>query len=697
MNITTYERDNRANQAAVDALIEQRLAVPISADAAESLLYFLGERYDRPYAGQLGWDLRRQDAAMDGLGQDTFNLAVSLFGETPPHCWVPTADGQELRSGPWLNRVWAGFDRPHIPSDRLIIDEMADAMLCGWEAPPDVVAAVEALRDAVEARRAEREAAKEAAFQRRCRVINQLRARVGCRRLKRKDPLQITTDDLNRLPFGDRLQIESLIVNARLAHNYEMRKQLRLPEPAPGEAWKMACEGRLIRVPTNEEMIAALHTPLPKPTDEEMQKFAKDMRDGKIPMPTRPTLVVDNTITIAATPFKWQDPRTIPQREWLYGRSLIRRQLMLTVAHPGVGKSSLSIVEAVALAIGRTLLHEKPHQRCRVWLWNGEDPADELQRRVTATALHYKVAPSDLEGWLFVDSGRDMPIIIAQGHRDGVVIATPVYDAVVATIQANKIDVMVIDPFVSCHAVSENDNNAIDAVAKTYARIANVTGCAIHLVHHSRKTGGEGVDVEHSRGASALLGAVRSARTLNLMTKEEAAKIGVTDQYRYVRIEDGKANLAPRSEIAAWVMMESVYIGNGDGLSQGDSVGVLTRWRWPDPMEGMTADKQAAAMAAVAAGQWRENLQAKEWVGNPVAEAMGLDVTKTADKAKVAGLIKRWLAAGLLVVVTGKDSKGNDRPFVEVGKAKLKPLTPARVDEEALREFAKRNPLTGTN
>lgn len=44
-----------------------------------------------------------------------------------------------------------------------------------------------------------------------------------------------------------------------------------------------------------------------------------------------------------------------------------------------------------------------------------------------------------------------------------------------------------VDPFVSSHAVNENGNNAIDAVVKTWARIAKECNCAVDLVHHSRK------------------------------------------------------------------------------------------------------------------------------------------------------------------------------------------------------------------
>jgi RecA-family ATPase len=97
---------------------------------------------------------------------------------------------------------------------------------------------------------------------------------------------------------------------------------------------------------------------------------------------------------------------------------------VLTVAPGGTGKSSVIAVEALAMATGRTLLQDKPHHRARVWLWNGEDPADELQRRITAAAMHYKIAPEAFADHLFVDSGRQTKMVIARAERNGVTIAS---------------------------------------------------------------------------------------------------------------------------------------------------------------------------------------------------------------------------------------------------------------------------------
>ena len=196
---------------------------------------------------------------------------------------------------------------------------------------------------------------------------------------------------------------------------------------------------------------------------------------------------------------------------------MVRKFVSATVAPGGVGKSSLIIAEALSIVTGRALLSDYAPRPGRVWLCNGEDPYDELQRRIQAACLHYRISREEIEGRLFVDSGRQMPIVIATEDRNGATIAVPVVDAVKATLLAHKIDVLVVDPFVSSHRVSENDNNKIEAVAWEWVNIADACDCAIELVHHSRKTDGDKVTADHSRGASALLGKARSVRVLNGM------------------------------------------------------------------------------------------------------------------------------------------------------------------------------------
>jgi hypothetical protein len=364
---------------------------------------------------------------------------------------------------------------------------------------------------------------------------------------------------------------------------------------------------------------------------------------------------------IKAKPFLWVDPESIPPRQWIYGGHYIRKFVSTTVAPGGVGKSSLEIAEILAMTSGRPLLGHNPTGRFKVWMWNGEDPEEELQRRIMAAAVQYGLAAKDFEGRLFVDSGRDMELVIAEQTRDGAQIIAPVVDAIKATIKANKIDVVIIDPFVSSHRVTENDNGAIDRVAKAWAKIADDTGCAVELVHHVRKTNGAEVTVEDGRGAVALLSAARSARVLNVMTEEEANRACVESRRSHFRVDNGKSNLAPPPDKSDWYKIASVDIGNGD------RVGVVTAWKWPDPLDQVTVADLRAVQSAVASGQWRDNSQAVDWVGKAVAQAMKLDASNKKDKAKIIGLLKIWKATGMLVIVQKPDAKRMMRDYVEVG------------------------------
>ena len=86
-------------------------------------------------------------------------------------------------------------------------------------------------------------------------------------------------------------------------------------------------------------------------------------------------------------------------------------------------------------------------------------------------------------------------------------------------------------------------------------------------------------------------------------------------------------------------------------------------------MAGVTGGDFDKAAAAIRAGKWRENVQSGDWVGYAVAGVLNLNPEKKADKAKIKGMLKVWLAAGSLRIVEGGDEKRNPRKFVEVSDA----------------------------
>ena len=372
---------------------------------------------------------------------------------------------------------------------------------------------------------------------------------------------------------------------------------------------------------------------------------------------------------IDPTPFVWQDPHTIPRRDWIYGNHYIRKFLSLTVAPGGVGKSSLSMAEALAMATCEDFLGPYTAQYFNVWLWNGEDPIDEMQRRLTAAIIHYGLDPELVQQRLFMNSGRNTEIVIAsENKKTGTVIHDPVIRGVIAGIRRRKIDVMIVDPFLSSHSVSENDNQAINMITKKWSMIAEETNCSIELVHHVRKSNGNEISVDDGRGASSLLAAARSARVLNPMSDEEQRSCGVKNRRGYFRMDNGKANLAPPPDGSFWFQLIGVPLRNGPLKTDGDNVAVVAPWKWPSPLRGTGQDDVTIIQEAVSAEvNCRADPRSPDWVGNIVAKVLDIDISQPEERDRVKGMVRAWVESEVLKIVIRPDEKRRPREFVEVG------------------------------
>lgn len=372
---------------------------------------------------------------------------------------------------------------------------------------------------------------------------------------------------------------------------------------------------------------------------------------------------------LKATPFVWRNPHLIPARRFLYGRHIARGFVSVTAAPGGVGKSTLELAEAIAIGTGRDLLGVRPWERAPVWYLGLEDPLDEYERRVAAIALHYGIPGEEIEAALFLDSGRDQDFVIAHEEKNGVKIVEPIFAAIVDNIRRHGIGLVIVDPFVASHAISENDNTRLEKVTRAWARIANETNCAVELVHHFRKSGNGGGEptVDDVRGASSIVGAARSVRILAGMSQDQADQAGVKDRFRYFAATFGKANLFPRSESLDWFHMTSVSLGNG-GSRPDDEIGVVTPWKWPNALDGLHVADLRKVQDAVAAGEWAENIQSKDWVGYAVATALGLNADDKRDKSRIKAMLRTWIANGALRRDRAFNVKeGRERPVIICG------------------------------
>ena len=127
--------------------------------------------------------------------------------------------------------------------------------------------------------------------------------------------------------------------------------------------------------------------------------------------------------------------------------------------------------------------------------------------------------------------------------------------------------------------------------------------------------------------------------------------------------------MAPPSEKAVCHNLASVPLDNGRALgNDGDIIGVATAWEWPNAFEGVTVKDLRAVQAEVRNGRWRENFQAKDWVGIAVARVLMLDPKDKAARTKIIALMKVWIGNGMFAIVTGLDENGEKRSYIEVGR-----------------------------
>ncbi|TGR84566.1 hypothetical protein EN866_33185 [Mesorhizobium sp. M2D.F.Ca.ET.223.01.1.1] len=390
------------------------------------------------------------------------------------------------------------------------------------------------------------------------------------------------------------------------------------------------------------------------------------------------------------TPFHLRASAAIQPRQWVYGTILVRGHASLIVSPGGIGKSSLVLIEGLAMATDRALLGDKPVRALRVLSVNTEDPADELDRRAAAAAQHHGLTDADIGGRFFQVSGRDVPIkIVKIGPNGSAVVQQTVVDWLVGLLRTEQIDVLIIDPFVGTHDAPENDNTAMNAAVATWREVADRAQCAVLLVHHVSKAAaldGDAVGIYGSRGGGSLIDGVRSARFLVRMTKEEATRFGVReeDRWRYFRAQNGKSNLAPASTDTVWLRMASVPLNNGTPeYPDGDVVGVTEMWTPPKPTDLMPSDALHRVQHAIktASEPPRADERADGWVGYLVSEVLGMDIgepggrksarteAQETERAQVRLWIATWVKDKFLVREDAARPKdGRSIPIIVIGR-----------------------------
>ena len=372
----------------------------------------------------------------------------------------------------------------------------------------------------------------------------------------------------------------------------------------------------------------------------------------------------------APAPFKsWvvMSALTIPPRDFIYGNHFIRKFVSITASQGGLGKSTAILTECIAMATGRDLLGVQPKAKSKCVYYNAEDPMDEIQRRVIACCVHFGIDQNELVDQLFIASGRDSDLLLAEGYEG--LIKEDTFDKLESFCTEYSIDVLALDPLANMTSGSGETNEIFREISRRLSMLADKVGkgLSIHLVHHTRKLNGMGAqDADAVRGGSSLIAAVRAARLFNGMTAEEATKAGLETHTNHFRVDDAKNNLSKPSEKAQWFERISVQLDNSD------SVAVVIPWEFPDAFTGVTNEQARRSQQRINDERPRLHPSSSNWAGKIVAEELELDISDKFNKARVSTILKGWIKTKVLAIDEEHDPRqGREIKIVVSGDNKI--------------------------
>jgi RecA-family ATPase len=337
-----------------------------------------------------------------------------------------------------------------------------------------------------------------------------------------------------------------------------------------------------------------------------------------------------------------------PRVAWVAHNLIPRGDVSSLGGDGGSGKTMLALQLATAMARGAqdwlgAVVNPGP-----VVFLSGEEPEDEIRRRVARIAarqgfdcdaladLHFWF-PSDFAGCTFATPGPG-----------GVMQATPLFRSVEAAIGERRPALVVLDNVAAVFAGNQNDRVMVRTFVNLFRGMARATGCGVLLLDHPSLSG-----MQNGTGRGGNMDWRNSVRAaLHLKAAEDKA-----DADRGVRVlEHLKSNYAP---LQAAQRLEWVD-------------GVLS-------IEGTASPLQHAARDAQADERFIEHLATRNRLGRDVGENPGRNYAPKifeemegaggyTKRAFAAAMERLFLAGKIELEPVGSPSDNKKRLIVGAGK-----------------------------
>jgi RecA-family ATPase len=380
---------------------------------------------------------------------------------------------------------------------------------------------------------------------------------------------------------------------------------------------------------------------------ERAEKAEQAKRDAKLERAKKRAGPTTNML-----PLELLGVNSIPPREFIYRKWLVKGSLTVMIAPGGRGKSSITLSQAVDIACGVDRLGAKLARPRAVFLYNAEDSKQEMERRVASYLSQYPYTDQQkalIKKNLFVQSGTDGLLVFATQDRGVVVPNDELVEKLIADIKERNIEVVILDPLATLHGVSENDNIAMTHVVDVFKRIIVATNVAMMICHHSRKVqrGSGGLDANDGRGAVAVINSARIILNLNDIPEAKAAEFQITDVtelWRYVAVTSGdKTNLSARDQSTVIYRMNSVQADNGTAEHEADNTVAMSLHTF-ERQSSMIGDDATFAVLAKLDGEEPVGSDPRHanYLGKVIADTMGWNFDLKSVRTSVKDIVASW-------------------------------------------------------
>ena len=319
----------------------------------------------------------------------------------------------------------------------------------------------------------------------------------------------------------------------------------------------------------------------------------------------------------------------------------------------GAGKTFIAVDLAISLATGQPFFGKRVKEKVGVIIIAGEG-AQTLQPRITtakkARSIHTPLPIAWTDTFPDFTKAEEVKAFILKLKRMkqrmleqyGVRMGCIVIDTLAAVF----------------NLADENDNSEASKIIRAMKVIGDELDALIMPVHHYGKGAETGL-----RGASAWRAG--SDSVLSITADRNQLTGLVTDHSLWL----AKSRVGEEGPVGAFAL-RVMLIGHDEDGDELTSCYVV-----PSAVQRVTVaerrEYEQGALAMLATGEWRRDVQSPEWAGKAVAEAYGIDTGEKAGMASVKAFLKLWLSEGKIEEYDVQDETRRMRKCIRTCKDKV--------------------------